>query len=219
MSADFNDQLMQMGFRLSRQGASLARQPQTADLERTLLAALLEAQTDARLFSLLCSWVKVHGDYVIVEKLGKLVRDADPGTRLRLSALACLALEFGMHKWKKLIAAPDADTPLYQGQAYASALRLKGPMEEPARLHILIPQGSIRIREADVLSAGELLRQNRQYRNRYLYGASWRADIITAIEEGERTPAAIARRTGCSYEPAYRIQHEYSAARSAAASA
>ena len=53
---------------------------------------------------------------------------------------------------------------------------------------------------------------NRQYRNRYLYGPSWRADIVTAIESGATSPAEIVRRLGCSYEPAHRVFREYALA-------
>jgi predicted transcriptional regulator len=46
---------------------------------------------------------------------------------------------------------------------------------------------------------------NVQYRNRLLYGADWRADVITAIQMGATRPATIVKWIGISYEPAHRI--------------
>ncbi|MBI4565989.1 MAG: hypothetical protein HY716_14985 [Planctomycetes bacterium] len=81
-------------------------------------------------------------------------------------------------------------------------------MEWLRKVNFCVPNGSLRIRDEDVLKPGELVRRNRQYRNRCLYGPSWRADIVTALECGLRSPAAIARAIGCSYEPAYRVYRQ-----------
>jgi hypothetical protein len=59
----------------------------------------------------------------------------------------------------------------------------------------------------------ELLKINLQFRNRLIYGANWRADIITAIQMGIDNPNKIKELIGCSYEPANRIFKEYSMAR------
>ena len=55
----------------------------------------------------------------------------------------------------------------------------------------------------------ELAHDTQQCRNRLLYGASWRADIIAAIEQGAANPFIISKTLGCSYEPAHRIFREY----------
>ena len=80
---------------------------------------------------------------------------------------------------------------------------------------MLIAEGSLRIREDDVLPPAVLAKKNKQYRNRLLYGPSWRADIITAIENGAKNPTEISKSIGCSYEPAYRVFTEYSLAKAA----
>ena len=46
------------------------------------------------------------------------------------------------------------------------------------------------------------------YKNRLIYGAQWRADIITAIERGAKTPIEISRMCGASYEPCHRVLSE-----------
>lgn len=205
--------LQAIGFRLalSVSAARASRHPD-ADIERTLIDALAELPSDRRLASLLFTWVKVHGAHVIVEKLRKLAGSARmlPGSpTIWLSALAAFAIENGDRKWSALLVKPPMPLFLYPVEFTRSAIALKGAIPWLESAGFLLPAGSLRIREDDVLSPAELIRRNRQYRNRYLYGASWRADIITAIEEGHSRPAAIVRRVGCSYEPAHRIFNEY----------
>lgn len=213
MDSNLDHSLQAIGFRLAL-SASGYRAPHDVDvdIERTLLDALAELPSDRRLASLLFTWVKVHGAHVIVEKLRKLAGPArlDPGTpTIWLSALAAYAIENGDRKWSKLLVKPPRPIFLYPTELTRSAIALKGSIPWLESAGFLLPAGSLRIREDDVLSPAELVRRNRQYRNRYLYGASWRADIITAIEEGHSRPAAIVRRVGCSYEPAHRIFKEY----------
>lgn len=216
MNPSLDHHLEAIGFRLAH-AASSSRPPDDheADIERTLLDALTELPSDRRLASLLFSWVKVHGAHVIVEKLRKLAGPArfDPDSpAIWLSALAAFAVENGVRKWSKLLVKPPRVILLYPAELTESAIALKGAIKWLEAAGFLVPAGSLRIREDDVLSPAELVRHNRQFRNRYLYGASWRADIITAIQEGCTRPAAIVRRVGCSYEPAHRISREYTLA-------
>src|ERR1700692_1076403 len=67
------------------------------DIETTLHEASLEVPNDSRLFSLLCSWVSIHGDYVVIEKLMKLQKKKNSPW---LVALAICALNMGFHRWK-----------------------------------------------------------------------------------------------------------------------
>ncbi len=213
MDPTLDDRLQAIGFRLAQTASrSLPAGSFEADIERTLLDALVELPSDRRLASLLFTWVKVHGAHVIVEKLRKLAGPTrlDPDSPgIWLSALAAFALENGDRKWSKLLVKPPRPILLYPAELTQSAIALKGAIPWLEAAGFLLPAGSLRIREDDVLPPAELIRRNRQFRNRYLYGASWRADIITAIQEGYTRPAAIARHIGCSYEPAHRIFKEY----------
>lgn len=211
MDSVFNQQIRDIGILLAGSQNSGKRSAAT-DIERTLLSILNEAHEDQRLFALACSWIKVHGNYVITEKLAKLSKDMDRTSRLLLSALSAFAVENGIHKYKRLVKVPTNPTPLFDGKAYLSAINFKGPIGYLEKFNILAAEGSIRIREADILPAEDLVHTNRQYRNRYLYGSCWRADIITAIELGAKTPTEICNITGCSYEPAHRIFAEYTLA-------
>ena len=183
-----------------------------ADIENTLLDALEVFPDDTRLVSVFLSWIKVHGNYVIVEKLAKFAaRRAESTLRDNpwLSLTAAWAVECGFHKWKKLIKTMSEPVYLYPQTVSEGAIKLKGviPWLEP--LGFRIPQNSIRIREDDVVPPEKLVQHNLQYKNRYLFGASWRADIITAIQRGITSPMEIVRAVGCSYEPAYRVSREY----------
>ncbi len=213
MSSILDARLHAIGIRLaSSRKPSSSREK--ADIERTILATVDELPRDLRLASLLFTWVKVHGEYVITEKLAKLVRSGNVEHRDWLSALAAFAVHNKYHKWSKLIARRRKPVHLLPMEMSALPIRMRGaePWLEP--YGILLPRGSLRIREDDVLDPGELARKNRQYRNRYLYGPSWRADIITAIESGCTTPTEIKDRVGCSYEPAHRVFREYQLAMS-----
>jgi hypothetical protein len=211
MNSTLNDRLRTIGFRLVV-GAG-APKGGAADIERTLLEAVEEFPRDARLASLLLSWIKVHGACVIVEKLRKLAREREassPGSTRWLAAPAAFAVIQGDHRWKMLVRRSKEPLYLFPREVTETAVRMKGAVDWLGRVNIRVPQGSLRIREDDVLDPRALIRRNAQYRNRYVYGPCWRADIVTAIEHGLRSPAEIARATGCSYEPAYRVFRQIS---------
>lgn len=201
--------LSRIGFRLFGTDTSAAAARE--DIEATLLSLIKNLPDEYRLASVLLSWVKVHGNYVIVEKMMKRVRKESPDSALSrwMVLVAAWAVECGYHKWKKLGAPLAGPIYFYAPEVSEAAIARKGAIPWLESVGFRVPRDSFRIRESDVLSPEELIAINRQYRNRYLYGASWRADIITAIQDGISSPAEISRVTGCSYEPAYRISQEY----------
>lgn len=205
------DDLVCIGMRFDTESLQAASERNT-DIETVLLDIVEVFPEDSRLVSVFLSWIKVHGNYVIVEKLAKLATQRMKDARSDLpwlSMTAAWAVECGYHKWRKLIKKVPTPTYLYPKMMSEGAIKMKGiiPWLEP--LGFRIPQNSIRIREEDVMHPEKLIRYNLQYKNRYLYGPSWRADIITAIQRGVTSPAEISRVVGCSYEPAYRVCHEY----------
>jgi hypothetical protein len=212
MSSNLNRDLVRIGMRLSLRG-SPAGKDVPADIEDTLLRAIVRFPDDHRLASLVFSWIKVHGRYVIVQKLRKTARQhypkADFPAIVWLSAVAAFAAEACGYKWRKLAKRSRAPVYLFPKDVTESAISLKGSVPWLEKLNFRVPASSLRIREDDVLSQEELIAVNAQYRNRYLFGASWRADIITAIQQGMKTPTEVAKEIGCSYEPAYRVFHEY----------
>jgi hypothetical protein len=184
-----------------------------ADIERTLLEAVKEFPRDARLASLILSWLKVHREFVVVEKLKKLAlqrEKTEPGSTTWLGALAAFAVQERDHRWTPLLHRARERVYLVPKEVVESAVAMKGAVDWLAKYNYVVPVGSLRIREEDVLKPRELIPRNRQYRNRYRYGPSWRADIVSAMEEGAKTPTEIVRAVGCSYEPAYRVHRQLS---------
>jgi hypothetical protein len=213
-----SDSLATIGFRLGPGHALRPPEQFDVDIERTLLDAILAMPTDRRLASVLFSWVKVHGNYVIVEKLRKLSGRAPWKSREELAWLVAVsrwAVENGGNKWRKLVTPLPGPVYLYDQEVSESAISRKGAVPWLEEVGFRVPDGALRIRESDVMSPEELASVNLQYRNRYRYGPSWRADIITAIESGLGSPAEIARRVGCSYEPAHRVLREWKVATAA----
>jgi hypothetical protein len=68
----------------------------------------------------------------------------------------------------------------------------------------------LRIRESDVFSVDELVKANRQYRNRYIFGANWRAEIITSIQNGAQNPNQVSKLLGIARSRVGIVFKEYS---------
>lgn len=202
-----DQKLIYIGIQLA--GVQKIKDPQWVDIENTLHDATLEIPHHSSLFSLLCSWVSVHGDYVIIEKLMKLQKKKNSPW---LVAVAICAFNMGFHQWKRLIKKQKGPLALVNTELALSSMILKGEEPNFKKNGFLIPNGTIRIRASDSQTPERLVRKNPQYRNRLIFGASWRADIITAIDVGIKTPYQIAKILGCSYEPAHRILKEYTLA-------
>ena len=203
--------LIAIGFRLASTEAEQIK-PERVDIELTLLDVIGNFTEDYRIASVLMAWIKVHGNHIIVEKLIKLrdrVSNETGQSFPWMTLIAAWAVECGYYKWRKLIKKQNGSIYLYDPEVSESAILRKGSIPWLEPLGFRIPQNSLRIREADVLTPKELIQFNPQYRNRYIFGASWRADIITAIQNGVATPMEISRVVGCSYEPAYRISRDY----------
>lgn len=203
-SPSLDQKLSYIGVQIS--GVQKMKHAQWIDIENTLHEAALEVPRDSRLFSLICSWVSVHGDYVIIEKLMKLQKKKNSPW---LIALAVYAFNTGFHQWKRLIKKQKGPLALVSTDLALSSIALKGEEPHFRKNGFLIPTGNIRVRASDVQTPERLVKVNPQYRHRLLFGASWRADIITAIEVGMKNPYQIAKTLGCSYEPAHRIFKEY----------
>lgn len=213
MSLSLNDKLSVIGLRLNLRGSRKPsrKEANSVDIEETLIEAARTVPKDSKLFSLLCSWVLVHGDYVIVEKLFKKTNRLEPQDPAKawVMALAVFAKSGGFHNWGRWAKKLREPVYAFERELTLSAIARKGALKEFAKFGIHVPEGSLRIREDDALTPRELASENRQYRNRLLYGACWRADIVTAIEDGAKTPFEISKKLGCSYEPAHRIFREY----------
>lgn len=197
-----------MGISLTGGGKASGRE--RVDIEQTLIDACYLVENDSRLLGLLMSWVLVHGKYLITEKFLKLYKLTAKfrGECPWFYALLAFGAESGIHKFKKGIL-KQKEKVYFRGEKSPALFKMKGAIKYLEKINIMVPEGSIRIREKDIFPANILVRKNQQFKNRLLYGANWRADIITAIEEGMENPYRISKELGCSYDPAYRVFNEY----------
>lgn len=203
MNNNLYDKLNAIGFRVISSGTSLG----SVDIEETLYQASVNCINDGRLFSLLCSWVSVHGHNVIIEKLISL--EKKKGESTWLWALATYACSLRFNRWKRLIKKPLTKIYLGDRDIESSLIELKGIEEVFRKTNFMIPKGALRIREKDVMSESELAKFNVQYRNRFLYGANLRSDIITLIQLGFDKPYQISKFLNCNNESSQRVFKEF----------
>jgi len=209
-----NQKLKLIGFRIGFSEAELPLTnltPFDFDIEETLIQAMIEARTDFRLLGLLATWIKAFGGSVILEKFFKKsnehqLTEDDP----ILNFLIAIAILNGHIKWRYWLKASPKH-PIYPTDetTLKSLISVRGEDPDLAKLGVRVPTGYLKSKESNILSPPELVRINHQYRNRLIFGANWRADIVTAIESGLQNAFQISKKIGCSYEPAHRVSREY----------
>lgn len=207
-----------IGFMVST--ATLSRREIDAvDIETVLVemvVAVLREDANSRLPSLLLSWIAEHGGAVIIEKFQRRLLERErSGDDVSVTALcAQFAICRGHKRWGPLVKkfSPAASRYLGPRELAESLVRLRGKENWAEGSGFIVPAGSLETSSKWVLSQGSLAQHNRQYQNRLVFGAQWRADIITAIQRGARSPAEISRMSGASYEPCYRVKSELSLA-------
>lgn len=179
------------------------------DIEETIVKALYDAPTDGRLMSLIFSWQKIHGEFLITEKFFKICTlfERVRGPNHFINAFCAYSVHLGLHKYKK------GSVPLkkerYLTTEAPSMIKARGAVDWLKKINILCPIPYFVLKEESIMPQVDLLKYNLQYKNRFIYGANWRADIITAIQLGFDNPSKIKNLIGCSYEPANRIYKQY----------
>jgi hypothetical protein len=198
----------------------LSKDRDQIDIEGTLAAAFVECASDGsflRFLGPLLSWVEFHGASVIVEKLVRSVANLQlQGQDVSYAALVGkYATSRGLRRWSilsRFSANETSERFVGPPQLAKSLIQLRGEEEWSRNSGLQLPKGVVRTDHKWVLSRETLARMNRQYRNRLIYGAQWRSDIITAVELGANTPAEASRLSGASYEPCHRVLGELIAA-------
>ncbi len=180
-----------------------------ADIERTLIAAACAVPNDPRLLSLCLSWISVYGEKVNLDRVKKLAQET-PAPWLILFA------KFGLFcrqsRWKVLLGDPGG--VFANGDIETAKLRisLRGEEAWAKDSGFLIPVGSEPIDKKWILAPERLAKVNRHFRNKLIYGANWRADIATALEQGAKNAFQAAKMSQSSYEPAHRVCADFKAA-------
>ncbi len=190
------------------------------DIESTLAEAFMALldEINFRLLLPVFTWIEVHGSSVIIEKLIKILEKSTADLQdTSLAALfARFALLAGHKRWSTVTKkfTLEAATPRLLGPSdmAASLVSLRGEENWAKDSGYRVAKGLIVTNSKWVLSRKALAKLNPQYRNRLIYGPQWRADIITAYEQGAKTPTEASRISGASYEPCHRVKGELEAA-------
>ena len=180
------------------------------DIEQTLIEAAqaIGQGDDRRLLGLILSWIKVHGEIVNMKRLQKLLKQGEAPLWIRLFAF--YGLSIGESRWKILAKKLDKGTTLANEDLEMALKRaaFRGEEEWSKDTGFIVALNSETINEKFVLSSTQVAQINLMYRSRLIFGASWRADIITSMALGAKTPTEAARLSRSSYEPAHRIFKE-----------
>ena len=210
-----DQKLRSIGFRIGFKGEDVDPMINSSldyDIEETLLLSIYESENDGRILRIVLGWIKVHGDRVLLEKFFKKAKifEATRGEAFMMPLIIGAAVVYGHIGWKKWLKT-NPSKPFYPGSpnVVKSSISHKGANPQFQKIGILIPNGFLGMKEGDVFTIEELVASNVQYKNRYIYGTNWRADIITAIQCGLTNAFQISKKIGCSYEPAYRVSKEY----------
>ena len=193
-------------------GMNLAAEPNVeAPIEETLVHAssLGMDDGDLRVLSVLTTWLGVHAAHINADRLVRCVSDhASARVHAYWAAAArWLGKDRRFARLAKLHDGPPIDL-LHVGTEFQIARR--GEDERFAGSALRVPAGSLRDRDADVLSPESLIRRHAGYRNRVRMGPTWRADVWTVLERApEQSVAEVARRAGCSFAAAWQVVQDF----------
>lgn len=167
------------------------------DIERVIIKALYHIDTEGRLLGLLFTWLDVHGAHLIADKIFKEYEEAKKylGETPWFSALCAYLYSKKDHRFKRGVKKLKKVHSL-GNRDQTTLIKLKGSVKFLEEIGILVPTSAFRIREQDVMSVDELVKLSKQYRNRYIFGVNWRAEIITLIQNGAKNPNQISKLLG-----------------------
>ena len=194
--------LSSIGFRVSHGLKSTQKQNSSIDIESVLVKSLFYMDLDGRLFSLVVSWLDVHGSHLVFDKFLKKYKkesrergEKSPWFNAVCSFMSKVKKD---HRFSKHTSRLAKDHH-FGGRDQSSLIALKGEIDWLSEVGIKMARTSLRLRRSDIESIDDLISKNLQYRNRFIFGANWRSEIITKIQQGNcSTPASIARELGIS---------------------
>ena len=188
--------------------ATAASEP---NIEDTLLAASIEGMEhdDLRVLSALTTWLSVHHQRVNADRLIRIV-----STRGEQRVFAyCAAIAYWLNGDRRLsrlaeLAPKQRVHLLRAGSAFQLKRRGEDPRFEGSAL--VVPQGVLRDRDADVLTPQQLAARHRGYFQRVQMGPSYRADLWALLEgEPSLSPTELARRGYGSFATAWQVKRDF----------
>lgn len=200
-------ELSAIGFRVN---ADSLEDSEGVDIEKTLVKSLYYIDKEGRLLSLVLSWLNIHGDHLIADKFFKEYEKAKEylGESPWFTGVCAFMVNKKDHRFKKG-GGRLKNAHHYKNKDQTQLIKIKGAVEYLEEVNIFIAKSALRLRERDVQSVDELIKDNKQYRNRFIYGANWRAEIITAIQNGVPNPNKIANHLGIQRSRVSIVFNEY----------
>lgn len=198
-----------IGFRVTY--SSVPKLSEEPDIERTIVKSLYHIDEEGRLLGLIITWLKIHGTHLMADKLFKEYDTAKEylGETPWFSGICSFMYSQKDHRFKKGVVKLKKVHHL-GNRDQSSLIKLKGAIDFLEVVGILAAESSLRIRESDIFSVDELVKANRQYRNRYIFGANWRAEIITSIQNGAQNPNQVSKLLGIARSRVGIVFKEYS---------
>lgn len=193
-------------------GMNFAGEPNpSAQIEETLLHAswLGMQENDFRVLSVLTTWIGVHYQRI---NAARLLRTLQPCSSPRV-----LAYWASVARWLEKDRRFARMRKLHEGSpvellAVGTSFQIQRRGEDQRFVHsqLRVPQGALRERPSDLLSAERLARTHPGYRNRVILGPTWRADVWTILEQNPHlTVAQAARLAGCSFATAWQVLQDH----------
>lgn len=204
--SNLKDDLFSIGIQLK---ANNRNSRKWINIEETILNSILLAKDDRKIMSHILSWTDIYGDRLIAEKLIKIYKKMDliKEDEIWFNAFFIYLTSKGDRRFKSLV--KKYSKKQIPREDYKSALKLKKADPIFEKYNLLIPNGFINISAKNIATPEMLIKRNKTMKNRYLFGANWRSDIISAIQSGMKNPFQIKNTIGCSYDSAYRTFKEY----------
>ena len=192
-----------MGF-----AATAASEP---NIENTLLAASIEGveHDDLRVLSALTTWLGVHHQRVNADRLIRIV--STRGEQRVLAYWAAIAHWLNADRRLSRLAELTPKQRVHLLRT-GSAFQLKRRGEDPRfdGSVLVVPQGVLRERAADVLTPQQLAARHRAYFQRIQIGPSYRADLWALLEsEPTLSPTELARRGYGSFATAWQVKRDF----------
>lgn len=183
----------------------------SAPIEETLVhaSAIGMDDHDLRVLAVLTTWVGVHRGHINADRFVRCVSEhgSDRVHAYWAAVASWRSKDRRFARLAKLHAGPPVDL-LPVGTDFQIARR--GEDERFVGSALRVPAGTLRDRDADVLSPEVLVRRHAGYRNRVLMGPTWRADVWTVLqEEPDVSVAEAARRAGCSFATAWQVVQDF----------
>lgn len=182
-----------------------------ANIEDTLVSASVEGMEndDLRVLAVLVEWLGIHHAWVNADRLTRAVRE-QKGQRVRAFWTAVgqwLNKDRRLRRITETYRGPRVDV-LCSGTEFQ--IRRRGEDARFTGTVLRVPQGLLRDRASDVMSAQELAGRHRTYRARIQMGPSYRADMWTLLEvEPSLTPSELARRAYGSFATAWQVTRDF----------